>query len=241
MLGGVEGGFDGGGGFTLDTELFFYFLVACLAHRHGLDRRADVRDPRSRLHRLVEAPVVVGTEEVAVALDSSVRVDWRGELGPVVAGPSYVDDQQPTARTQHPYQFRQNCFRVGHKFQRLQRCHHVEGVVVDGVGANGADHDDDRREHDQERQCEQAEHGNGDEIRQLGEALKKAATSPAYNANQDSLEELVEAIREVSPKLAEQAEEQLLREVRVAPTLVKYADPSAYEMETRRALRQAAS
>jgi len=79
------------------------------------------------------------------------------------------------------------------------------------------------------------------EIRQLGEALKKAATSPAYNVNQEALEKLVEEIREFSPELADQAEEQLLREVRVAPTLVKYADPSAYELETRRALQQAAS
>src|SRR5579862_5192199 len=79
------------------------------------------------------------------------------------------------------------------------------------------------------------------EVRHLGEALKKAATSPAYNVNHGSLEELVEAIREVSPQLAEQAEAQLLREVRVAPTLVRYADPSAYELETRRALRQAAT
>ena len=29
-------------------------------------------------------------------------------------------------------------------------------------------------------------------------------------------------------------------EVRIAPTLVKYADPNPYEMETRRELRQAA-
>jgi thymidylate synthase ThyX len=79
------------------------------------------------------------------------------------------------------------------------------------------------------------------EVRQLGDALKNAATSPAYNVNQESLEELVEAIREVSPKLAEQAEEQLLKEVRVAPTLVKYADPSQYEKESRAALRQAAA
>src|SRR5450432_4463201 len=33
------------------------------------------------------------------------------------------------------------------------------------------------------------------EIRQLGELLKRAATSPAYNVNQDSLRELVEQIR----------------------------------------------
>jgi thymidylate synthase ThyX len=79
------------------------------------------------------------------------------------------------------------------------------------------------------------------EIRQLGELLKQAATSPAYNLNQDSLRELVEQIRAASPELGARAEEELLREVRVAPTLVKYADPNPYEIETRRALRQVAS
>jgi thymidylate synthase ThyX len=79
------------------------------------------------------------------------------------------------------------------------------------------------------------------EIRHLGELLKQAATSPAYNANQDSLRELVEQIRAASPELGARAEQQLLREVRVAPTLVKYADPNQYEIETRRVLRQVAS
>src|SRR6202142_2972553 len=79
------------------------------------------------------------------------------------------------------------------------------------------------------------------EIRQLGELLKQAATSPAYNVNQDSLRELVEQIRAASPELGARAEQQLLREVRVAPTLVKYADPNQYEIETRRVLRQVAS
>ncbi len=78
------------------------------------------------------------------------------------------------------------------------------------------------------------------EVRQLGESLKKAATSAAYNANSDSLQELVEQIRGVNAELGERAERELLREVRVAPTLVKYADPNPYEMETRRELRQAA-
>jgi thymidylate synthase ThyX len=79
------------------------------------------------------------------------------------------------------------------------------------------------------------------EIRQLGDLLKRAATSPAYNVNQDSLRELVEQIRAASPELGARAEQELLREVRVAPTLVKYADPSQYEIETRRALGQVAS
>jgi thymidylate synthase ThyX len=79
------------------------------------------------------------------------------------------------------------------------------------------------------------------EIRRLGELLKQAAISPAYNVNHDSLRELVEQIRAASPELGARAEQELLREVRVAPTLVKYADPNQYEMETRRSLRQVAS
>ena len=79
------------------------------------------------------------------------------------------------------------------------------------------------------------------EVRELGALLKKAAASPAYNANEDSLRALVERIREIAPELADRAANELLREVRVAPTLVKYADPSAYEIESRRELRQAAS
>src|SRR5205823_11424017 len=78
------------------------------------------------------------------------------------------------------------------------------------------------------------------EIRQLGELLKQAATSPAYNVNQESLRQLIEQIRAVSPDLAAKAEAELLREVRVAPTLVKYANPNGYEIETRRELRRVA-
>src|ERR1700758_854154 len=79
-----------------------------------------------------------------------------------------------------------------------------------------------------------------EEIRHLGELLKNAALSPAYDVNREALEQLVAEIRAVSPELGVKAEEQLLKEVRVAPTLVKYANPNSYEMETRRALRQAA-
>jgi thymidylate synthase ThyX len=78
------------------------------------------------------------------------------------------------------------------------------------------------------------------EVRKLGESLKKAATTAAYNANSGSLQELVEQIRAANSELGARAEQELLREVRVAPTLVKYADPNTYEMETRRELRQAA-
>jgi thymidylate synthase ThyX len=79
------------------------------------------------------------------------------------------------------------------------------------------------------------------EVRDLGALLKQAAISPAYNANDESLRALVSEIRAVSPEIANRAERELLREVRVAPTLVKYADPNLYEIETRRELRQAAT
>jgi thymidylate synthase ThyX len=78
------------------------------------------------------------------------------------------------------------------------------------------------------------------EVRVMGESLKKAATGAAYNVNAESLQDLVSQIRAVSPELGARAEQELLREVRVAPTLVKYADPNEYEMATRRELRQAA-
>src|SRR5271166_4836322 len=79
------------------------------------------------------------------------------------------------------------------------------------------------------------------EVRDLGALLKQAAISPAYNANEESLRALVAEIRAVSPEIADRAERELLREVRVAPTLVKYADPNRYEIETRGELEQAAA
>jgi thymidylate synthase ThyX len=78
------------------------------------------------------------------------------------------------------------------------------------------------------------------EVRNLGEALKRAATNPAYNANAESLRELVDQIRAVNAELGARAGFRLLRDVQVAPTLVKYADTNEYEMATRRDLRQAA-
>jgi thymidylate synthase ThyX len=79
------------------------------------------------------------------------------------------------------------------------------------------------------------------EVRRLGELLKRAASEPACNIQHESWRELVEQIRVVSPQLAHTAEQEILKPVRVSPTLVKYADPSPYEMETRRELRQAAA
>jgi thymidylate synthase ThyX len=79
------------------------------------------------------------------------------------------------------------------------------------------------------------------EVRHLAELLKKAACEPAWNVNEDSLRALVEDIRRADPALGERAAEELLKEVRVAPTLVKYANANPYEIETRQTLRQAAA
>jgi thymidylate synthase ThyX len=78
------------------------------------------------------------------------------------------------------------------------------------------------------------------EVRALGELLKEAAREPAYNVSQASFRELVEQIRALNPELGRRAESLLLKEVRVSPTLVKYANASDYETGTRKELTQAA-
>jgi thymidylate synthase ThyX len=78
------------------------------------------------------------------------------------------------------------------------------------------------------------------EVRRLGELLQRAAQEPAYNVSHTKTRELLEEITREPPAMAERLGEFLLRPVRVAPTLVKYAEPSAYEIETRRELRAAA-
>jgi thymidylate synthase ThyX len=78
------------------------------------------------------------------------------------------------------------------------------------------------------------------EVRQLGEALKHAARSASYNVNESAYRKLVDEIASQNTALADRAREVLLKDVKVAPTLVKYAEASRYERETRRELRQAA-
>jgi thymidylate synthase ThyX len=77
------------------------------------------------------------------------------------------------------------------------------------------------------------------EVRQLGEALKQAARSAAYNVNEEAYRRLIEEIAAISPDAASRAGDVLLKQVRVAPTLVKYAEANRYELETRRELQQA--
>ncbi len=78
------------------------------------------------------------------------------------------------------------------------------------------------------------------EIRELGEKLKQAATGPAWNLNAEANAALQAKIAALSPELAAQSEPLLSRPIHVAPTLVKYAHPNPYEIETRRELAQAA-
>jgi thymidylate synthase-like protein len=79
------------------------------------------------------------------------------------------------------------------------------------------------------------------EVRHLGELLKNAAKEPAFNVQSEWLRGLVGEIKAVNPELGLRAEQQLLRPVRVVPTLVKYANPSEYEIKTRQELEHAAA
>ncbi len=78
------------------------------------------------------------------------------------------------------------------------------------------------------------------EVRELGEKLRAAGTGPAWNVHAREMTELVAEIRGTHPELAKHAATLLEREVKVAPTLVKYAAANAYRQETRRELEQAA-
>ena len=80
-----------------------------------------------------------------------------------------------------------------------------------------------------------------EEIRHLGDLLKRAASQPAWNLNQDRYRDLVNRLREKDETLANEAGDLLLKDVRVSPTLVKYAEPNAYQIDARRELTAAAS
>jgi thymidylate synthase ThyX len=79
------------------------------------------------------------------------------------------------------------------------------------------------------------------EVRDLGLRLREAATGPAWNLNEKAGAALVEKIKAADPALAEEAANLLTREVRTAPTLVKYAEPNQYLIQTRTELEHAAA
>jgi thymidylate synthase ThyX len=78
------------------------------------------------------------------------------------------------------------------------------------------------------------------EVRDLGVKLREAATGPAWNLNGQAAEALVEKLA-AYPPLAEEAARLLTREIRTAPTLVKYAEPNQYLIKTRTELECAAA
>lgn len=79
------------------------------------------------------------------------------------------------------------------------------------------------------------------EIRQLGERLRAAAIGPAWNVHAEELAKLQREIVALDSALGTKAEALLTREVKTAPTLVKYAASNSYEIETKRELAQAAA
>ena len=79
------------------------------------------------------------------------------------------------------------------------------------------------------------------EVRDLGLKLREAATGPAWNVNAQAGTAFVEKLAAANPGLAADAAHLLTREVRTAPTLVKYAQPNHYEIQTRAELAQAAA
>jgi thymidylate synthase ThyX len=79
------------------------------------------------------------------------------------------------------------------------------------------------------------------EIRQLGEKLRIAATEPAWNVQHGAAKVLCDEIGSVDQACGERTAEALLRPVKTAPTLVKYAAPSDYLLQTRVELTAAAA
>ena len=77
------------------------------------------------------------------------------------------------------------------------------------------------------------------EVRLLGTKLREAATGPAWNVNAQTGAALIAKLAS-DPAIAAEAANLLTREVRTAPTLVKYAEQNSYLIETRLELERAA-
>jgi thymidylate synthase ThyX len=79
------------------------------------------------------------------------------------------------------------------------------------------------------------------EVRALGEKLKFAAASPAWNVQHEAARVLCAEVNSVDELCGCRVSESLLREVKTAPTLVKYASPNDYTVASRAEIRAAAA
>jgi thymidylate synthase ThyX len=79
------------------------------------------------------------------------------------------------------------------------------------------------------------------EVRQLGEKLRVAATEPAWNVQHSAAQVLCDEIGSVDEACGGRAADAFLRPVKTAPTLVKYASPSDYLLQSRGELAAAAA
>jgi thymidylate synthase ThyX len=78
------------------------------------------------------------------------------------------------------------------------------------------------------------------EVRDLGIKLREAATGPAWTVNGQAAADFAARVAVADPALAAEAARFLTREICTAPTLVKYAQPNDYEIQSRAELAQAA-
>jgi thymidylate synthase ThyX len=79
------------------------------------------------------------------------------------------------------------------------------------------------------------------EVREIAEKLRIAATEPAWNVQHSAAQVLCEEISSVDSICGERLAEALLRPIKTAPTLVKYAAENAYQSSTRKELTSAAA
>jgi len=79
------------------------------------------------------------------------------------------------------------------------------------------------------------------EIRQIGEKLRVAATEPAWNVQHAEARVVCQEVDSVNAECGTRVRDMLLRPVKTAPTLVKYATPNSYQSTSRSELAVAAA
>ncbi|MBV8206023.1 MAG: FAD-dependent thymidylate synthase [Acidobacteria bacterium] len=79
------------------------------------------------------------------------------------------------------------------------------------------------------------------EVRELGQRLKGAANEPACDFAREAALQIAAEVEAQNPAIAARIRSAMAREVRVAPTLVKYAEPSEFESASRDELTRAAA